>query len=74
LYYEKESGALNFLTGLAIGALVGASIALLTAPESGKRIRRKLTHAVRDSAEDGWGSVAGEVKRKIRQRRRRTRG
>jgi gas vesicle protein len=74
LYYEKESGALNFWAGLAIGALVGASIALLTAPQSGKRTRRKLTHAVREGAEDGWDSVAAEVRRKLRQRRRRMRG
>jgi gas vesicle protein len=46
MYYEKESGALNFIAGLAIGAILGASVALLTAPQSGKRTRRKIVRVV----------------------------
>jgi gas vesicle protein len=76
LYYEKESGALNFVAGLAIGAVFGASIALLMAPEPGKRTRRRVVRAVsaaRDLAPDDWGEVSGQVQRLIRRGRRRMR-
>ena len=73
LYYEKESGALNFVAGLAIGAVLGASIALLTAPQSGKRTRRRVVRAIadaRDTAGEEWQNASGRVKRAVRRRRR----
>ena len=76
MYYEKESGSLNFVAGLAIGAIVGASIALLTAPQSGKRTRRQIVRVVsdaRDTAGDEWQNVSGEVRRAVRRGRRRMR-
>ena len=76
MYYEKESGALNFIAGLAIGAILGASVALLTAPQSGKRTRKQIVRVVADakrSAGDNWDEVAGEVRRAVRQGRRRSR-
>lgn len=76
MYYEKESGALNFIAGLAIGAILGASVALLTAPQSGKRTRRQIERVVaraRDAAGDDWEQVAGEVRRAVRKGRRRVR-
>lgn len=76
MYYEKQSGALNFIAGVAIGAVLGASIALLTAPQSGRRTRRSVLQAIaeaRESAGEGWESVAGDVRRVVRKGRRRVR-
>ena len=67
MYYEKESGALNFIAGLAIGAILGASVALLTAPQSGKRTRRKIVRVVED-ARDRADDVRRQVVRKGRRR------
>ena len=74
MYYEKESSALNFVAGLAIGAILGASLALLTAPQSGKRTRRQIVRVVEDArrnAGDEWEEVSGKVRRAVKQRRRR---
>ena len=74
MYYEKESGALNFIAGLAIGAILGASVALLTAPQSGKRTRKQIVRVVADAkrhAGDDWDEIAGEVRRAVRHGRRR---
>ena len=46
MYYEDESEAFAFLTGLTVGLVAGVSIALLVAPQSGKRTRRRLKRAV----------------------------
>ena len=76
MYYEKESGALNFVAGLAIGAIVGASVALLTAPQSGKRTRRQIVRVVSDArnlAGDEWDDVSGQMRRAVRRGRRRVR-
>lgn len=72
MYYEKESGSLNFVAGLAMGAILGASIALLTAPQSGKRTRRHIVQAVeaaRDNAEDGWDDVSTRARHAVRRGR-----
>ena len=55
MYYDDESGTLNFVLGMAIGALIGAGVALLVAPEPGSRTRRRL----KETAED-WGDTAGD--------------
>lgn len=46
MYYDEDSQAFAFLTGFTLGVLVGAGLALLTAPQSGKRTRRRITRAV----------------------------
>lgn len=77
MYYEKENtGSLNFIAGIAIGAILGASIALLTAPQVGKRTRRQVVRAIesaRDSAGDEWENVSGRMKRVVRKGRHRVR-
>lgn len=55
MYYDDDSGTLNFVLGMALGALIGAGVALLVAPEAGSRTRRRL----RETAED-WGDTAGD--------------
>lgn len=77
MYYEKENtGSLNFIAGIAIGAILGASIALLTAPQAGKRTRRQVVRAIenaRDNAGDEWENVSGRMKRVVRKGRHRAR-
>ena len=76
MYYEKETGALNFVAGLAIGAVFGASIALLTAPQAGKRTRRQVVRAIaaaRDDAGEEWEQVSDRMKSAVRKGRRRIR-
>ena len=73
--YEKEpEGSVNFVLGLAIGAIIGASVALLAAPQSGKRTRRQIVRAVTDvkrTAGTEWEGAAREMKRAVRHGRRR---
>ncbi len=66
--YDHEAQVLNFLSGLVIGAVLGAGIALLTAPEPGKRTRRRIrraAHQIRDSASDRWEELADDVKGRV---------
>lgn len=44
------------LMGFALGAVVGAGLALLLAPESGKQTRQRLASTAR-----GWSTSAGET-------------
>jgi gas vesicle protein len=52
----------DFLLGTLLGGLVGASVALLFAPKSGRELRQDINqgaHYVRDRAEE-WKDVAYE--------------
>lgn len=66
--YDNDTQLLNFVSGLLLGAAVGAGIALLTAPRSGRHTRRKIRRAaddVRVGAEDRWDELADEVKARV---------
>ena len=71
---EKSSGTVGFVSGLILGALIGAGIALLVAPEKGavtrKRLKRKLRELT-DDAEEGMEDWSRRAKRELRHRRRR---
>jgi gas vesicle protein len=77
MYYDDDgSGALTFVAGMLLGAAVGASLALLTAPQSGRKTRKRLVRAVstaRDSAGDHWEDLADEVQGAVRAGRKRIR-
>jgi hypothetical protein len=76
MYYDEESGALNFVAGLLLGTIVGASLALLTAPQSGRKTRKRLIRAVstaRDTASDQWEDLTDEVQDVVRAGRKRIR-
>jgi gas vesicle protein len=65
-------GAAGFLTGLVVGALVGAGVALLFAPARGDRVRRRLgrgARALRERARDELADAARLARREIARRR-----
>jgi len=66
--YDDDSRIVNFFSGLLLGAVIGASVALLTAPESGRRTRRRLKKVagdLRETATDRWEELAEEMKGKV---------
>lgn len=51
--------------GLAMGAILGAGIALLTAPQSGERTRHKIAHASRRAshrAAEAWDGLGDDLR------------
>ena len=50
--YEDERQAFTFIAGLAIGTLIGAGVALLLAPQSGERTRKKIARAAEDLSDN----------------------
>jgi gas vesicle protein len=74
MYYEEESGATGFIAGILVGAVIGASVALLTTPQSGKTlrariIRRDAAHDVPDDDELDRDAVVAKLKRRRRRSR-----
>lgn len=75
--YETSNG-LGFLAGLLLGALAGAAMMLLLAPQSGKKTRREIRRKGRDlrqqttdAIEDGVSEArtrAQDVKTNIHER------
>jgi gas vesicle protein len=66
--HDHERQVANFISGLLLGAIIGAGVALLTAPRPGRKTRKRLRRAaedVRDSATDRLDQLADEVKGKV---------
>jgi gas vesicle protein len=66
--YNHEAQVLNFLSGLVIGAMIGAGVTMLTAPQSGRRTRRRIRKAageLRDTSTDRWDDLADDVKVRV---------
>lgn len=66
--YENDTDLFNFVSGLLLGAAVGAGVALLMAPQSGRRTRKKIRRAagdIRHTAEDRWDELAEDVKSRV---------
>ena len=73
---EGATGMLGFVGGLVLGALIGAGIALLVAPERGRVMRRRLARRVREAGEeirDEFDGVRAAARRSLARRRRRLR-
>ncbi|UCC25405.1 MAG: YtxH domain-containing protein [Gemmatimonadales bacterium] len=67
-YEDHEGQVLSFVAGLALGAILGAGVALLTAPEKGKKTRRRLVKAARDArdtAQDRFEYISDEVRDRV---------
>lgn len=76
MQYEENSRSFNVVVAMALGAIVGAGIALLMAPHSGKRTRRRLMHAVSgvtENAGDRWDDLSDDLRSAISAGRRRFR-
>ncbi len=66
--YDQETSSVRFVAGFLLGAIVGAGIALLAAPEAGTGTRRKIRRVaggLRESAGDHWEELATDVKDKV---------
>ena len=65
---EGERQSFGFLAGLVLGAVIGVSLALLMAPDSGRRTRKRLKRAavgLKESASHRLDDLADEVKGKV---------
>ena len=74
MYYREESHTAYFLAGMAVGLLLGAGIAMISAPQSGRRTRRKIRHAVSGASGqvgDAWEDWGDELKSALEAGRRR---
>ena len=63
-----EDQLVGFVAGLLLGAAIGATAALLSAPQTGRRTRRRLGRTameIRKSTGDRWEDVAEEVRTRI---------
>ena len=66
--YDHDANAMNFVSGFLIGAIVGAGIALLMAPDAGNRTRRRIRRVaggLKDSATDQLDDFAEDVKARV---------
>ena len=64
----REDQLVGFVAGLLLGAAIGATAALLSAPQTGRRTRKKLGRAakeIRKSTGDRWEDVAEEVRGRV---------
>ena len=74
MYYRDESHTAYFLGGMAVGLLLGAGIAMLTAPQSGSRTRRRLKNSLSTAAGSlgaGWDEMGDEIRAAVDKGRRR---
>jgi len=65
---NHERQVANFISGLLLGAIIGAGVALLTAPRPGRKTRKRLRRAavgMRHTATDQLDHLADEVKGKV---------
>ena len=66
--YDHETRTVNFLSGAILGAVLGAGIALLMAPDSGSKTRSRIRRAATDArgaAGDRFDDFADDVKIKV---------
>ena len=67
-------GIAGFAMGVVFGALLGAGLALLYAPDRGDKTRRDLKrrlNRLREDAEDGLGRASDRARNELVRRRRR---
>lgn len=73
MYYDEDTSGVSFLSGLILGMLMGASLALLLAPQSGRRTRRRLVRTVEDVTDgtrDRLDDVTGDLRTAVKSSRK----
>lgn len=71
---DESNANLAFAAGLALGAAIGAGVALLFAPQSGEDARRAIArtgHRLRRRGGDAWIDLGDELRRMRRRRAQR---
>ena len=66
--HDREVHSVTFVSGFLLGAMVGAGIALLAAPEAGMRTRKRIRRVageLKNSAGDHWEDLAEDVKDRV---------
>ncbi|MDH3271791.1 MAG: YtxH domain-containing protein [Gemmatimonadota bacterium] len=65
---DTEREAVSFVSGLVLGAIIGAGVAMLTTPQPGRKTRkriRKTATRIRGSAADRLDELAGDIKNRV---------
>ncbi len=65
---DRERQAWSFVTGLVLGSVIGAGVALLTTPQSGRRTRRRIRRTarrIRGSTTNRLDELADDLKGKV---------
>jgi gas vesicle protein len=73
---ETAHGRAGFMAGLVFGAVLGAGLALVLAPDRGEKTRGRLRRRMRSLRDDAWDSIdqAGtRTKKELSRRKRRLR-
>ena len=63
-----ERQALSFVSGLVLGAVIGAGVAILTAPQPGRKTRKKLrkvARRARGQTANRLDDLATELKQRV---------
>lgn len=66
--YDDDARTLNFIAGLVFGAAIGAGVALVLAPSSGKKTRKRIQRIADDfrhTATDRWDDIADDVRGRV---------
>jgi gas vesicle protein len=66
--FDQDRQVVNFISGLLLGAIIGAGVAYLTAPQPGKKTRKRIRRAandIRGTATERLDDLADEVKGKV---------
>lgn len=66
--YDGEREAMSFVSGLVLGAIIGAGVAMLTAPQPGRKTRKRIhktAKRLQGTATDRLDDLAGDLKDKV---------
>ena len=64
----EERQAVSFVSGLLLGAVIGAGVAILTAPQPGRKTRRRIRKVARRAkgqTANRLDDLAMELKRRV---------